>query len=186
MHCEIVYPKGMMHERPFMIKDYSLSQSFSAIVIWPEYLVSSRSIAQSYDLKYDPSTVEFKVREIPIDKEFSILMEDAWESVLKQTRYKDKNKNIFTLDGTSYVFGVDRLCGMTGSPKSGTTLMMINLGEQIEQLVHAEESDREKIRKKCIEMAKAIIEKTTPNQKLDPTVKTPVESGNKQGTAGQL
>jgi hypothetical protein len=30
------------------------------------------------------------------------------------------------------------------------------------------------------------IDKEISNQKLDPTVKTPVESGNEQGTAGQL
>jgi hypothetical protein len=32
----------------------------------------------------------------------------------------------------------------------------------------------------------SIIEINWHNQKLDPTVKTPVESGNVQGTAGQL
>jgi hypothetical protein len=37
-----------------------------------------------------------------------------------------------------------------------------------------------------IDLADKMLNKINPNQKLDPTVKTPVESGKVQGTAGQL
>ena len=174
-----------------MIKDYSLSSHIYAVVIDArvEYEVNEevvkfksmqcylRCITTNPKLpfkqsnRYKLSELQgFERHEIPIEEEFANLMKDAWNSVLKQTRYADDEPRM-VLDGTNYIFGSGGLYGTTLSPdpESGIPVMLIELADQLRLLVQADEKDRDRIHKICIEQAKLIIAKTNPNQRVDLT-----------------
>ncbi|MDF7809638.1 hypothetical protein P4E94_19525 [Pontiellaceae bacterium B12219] len=123
--------------------------------------------------------------ELHIDEGFASIIEEAWASVLIQTKYPE-NWGYRLGGGTTYIFNCERYYGKTTSPKSGSPAMLVELGSKLRLLARSSDKDRDAMQNQCIEIATKILEQTNPNQELQPTVKTPVKSGNEQGTAAEL
>jgi tetratricopeptide (TPR) repeat protein len=58
--------------------------------------------------------------------------------------------------------------------------------QDFEKAIQFRKNSRGKIEPLILQCRQELEKQIAANQKLDPTVKTPVESGNEQGTAGQL
>jgi hypothetical protein len=123
--------------------------------------------------------------ELRLDEGFASTIEEAWASVLIQTKYPE-NRGYRLGGGTTYVFNCERYYGRITSPNSGLPAMLVELGSKLSLLAKSSDKDRDSIQNQCLEIATNILEQTNPNQALQPTVTTPIESGNEQGTAAEL
>lgn len=128
-------------------------------------------------------TKEIERYEIPIKGDFAKIIEDAWLRTLKETRYTDKC--IMTLDGPTYIFHYDQECRQDFYGMTVQTTELVELGLKLGSLAKSEEKERNSLLKECMKLALNIAKETAP-QSLQPTVKTPIESGKAQGTAAGL
>jgi hypothetical protein len=105
--------------------------------------------------------------EIPIDSSFEMVIGDAWVSVLVSTKYSANGEK--GMDGMPYIFYCDRYFGYTCTPYTGSTALLVELGNKLRLLAKSEEKDRDALKQQCIELAAAIKKSTNPNQRVDPT-----------------
>jgi hypothetical protein len=168
------------HTYLWMIKDHTKSQTIHAIIIDKnveyegeppslevkeiQYYLHFISTIPHSGQRYEHG--ELKDQKIRVDRDFVKLMTDAWQCVLKETKYSDESK--MYLDGALFIFGSDKYCGSTVSPSTGLPAKMTELSNQLQLMVQAEQNDRNEIRNKCVELAELILYRSIPNQRVDP------------------
>lgn len=89
---------------------------------------------------------------------------NAWIHILQETRYPRESESVFKNDGTAFVFYAwwhrDReslpLMGLTVSPRTRPTRMLVDLAEHLIAYTKAPEKDRPALLAICVEEAKAI------------------------------
>jgi hypothetical protein len=100
-----------------------------------------------------------------VTEEFSSLMFDAWNSVLRKTRYTDIDYR--GLDGSTFQFYCHgNLFGEIWSPESGLPSMLTELGRKLAEVARAEAKDRSKLLAECVGLAKNIKAETQKAEQL--------------------
>lgn len=130
-----------------------------------EYAVAKRSIwrwkkidsgARILDIH---PTNEIEKHCLIVPDNFACQIKNAWLSVLKQTRYPIKDYR--ALDGVVYQFYCeDYYFGEIWSPTSGIPKMLSDLGLGLRDLAKSQDSERNEIQKKCLELVNEIIAQT--------------------------
>jgi predicted SnoaL-like aldol condensation-catalyzing enzyme len=83
-----------------------------------------------------------------VTKDFAEVMNAAWLSVLKLTRYP--NERSLGLDGTTFQFYCDYdYFGETWSPDSGLPAMLVDLGHKLCKIAQADEKNKEPLQKEA-------------------------------------
>jgi len=110
-------------------------------------------------------TKEVTRRQAEVSKEFSSIMSGAWTSVLRKTRYPDKEYR--GCDGTAFQFYCHYdLFGEIWNPNSGLPEMLTELGCKLGEVAKSEAQDRPKLITECTALAKKIkAEAQKPEQK---------------------
>jgi hypothetical protein len=105
--------------------------------------------------------------QVPIDDDSAQVIIDAWESVVRRTRYP-KPHYLFDedgrrlesisvgMDGTTYVFDAERFRGEAWSPKGGLPARLVRLAEELRTFAQTDESQRAAHLARCLEFAKSL------------------------------
>jgi len=105
--------------------------------------------------------------QVPIDGESAQVICDAWESVVRRTRYPkphylfdEDGKRVESVsigpDGTTYVFDTQRFRGEAWSPKGGLAARLVRFAEELRTLAQTDESHRAAHLARCREWAKTL------------------------------
>ncbi len=103
----------------------------------------------------------------PIDEESAQLLCQAWESVVRRTRYPkphyvlDENGKrcegvALGADGTTYVFDTRRFRGEAWSPRGGLPARLVQFAEELRTLAQTDEAHRALQLARCLELARRL------------------------------
>jgi len=108
-----------------------------------------------------------KRSKVEIPAELAMKIEQAWELILRGTRYPpkpDESKQISErVDGDTFEFFLQPdLFGQTWSPTGGPPKALVDLGTALVRLVHASPGEKDQVLRQCHAMTTAILQLRGP------------------------